>query len=81
MAGFTTNLLEVFDVSVPTAPVLITDVVSIPNGATYTLAFEQSLTSKRQFLAQSSENDSVQLKLFRILPQVYIPLPIQLNIY
>ena len=53
IAGFTSNTLEVFDISDPTIPSLITGVSIVPSGASYDLAFEQTTTSNRKFLAQS----------------------------
>ncbi|HOT90752.1 MAG TPA: C25 family cysteine peptidase [Anaerolineae bacterium] len=49
--GFTTNAVDVFDVSTPTTPVLIQNVNVVPTGSTYRLIFQQSIPAARRYFA------------------------------
>jgi uncharacterized repeat protein (TIGR01451 family) len=51
VGGFTTNTVQVFDVTTPTLPVHITGVVLDGSNENYRLRFEQSLDSEHRYLA------------------------------
>lgn len=49
--AFTTDAIEVFDVSAPNAPARILGADVIPTGSTYQLAFQQTISAKHTYLA------------------------------
>ncbi|MEW5868419.1 MAG: C25 family cysteine peptidase [Chloroflexota bacterium] len=51
VSNFTTSDLELYDISDPNAPQQITGYTVTPDGATYTLSFEQTLSEPRRYLA------------------------------
>jgi uncharacterized repeat protein (TIGR01451 family) len=53
VSEFTDNNVEVWDVSVPTRTVLISNTVVVPGGVTYTLRFEDSVSPTVEYWAQT----------------------------
>lgn len=49
--AFTTGDIDAFDVTVPGAPVRILGATVIPDGSTYRLAFQQTISAKRTYFA------------------------------
>lgn len=51
VGAFTTNTVDVFDVSTPSNPVRVLGANIIPTGGTYRLAFEQTIAAERHYVA------------------------------
>ena len=63
MSGFTTDQIELFDITVPASPIRISGATVEPGGQVYTLTFQQTSTGEHHYLAMSPSQRRTPLQI------------------